>query len=238
MSATKKSSVPKGRVKGKTVKKDKISGHLPEVEDKEKDGIHGITVPAIKRILRRAGVRRITQAIYEIIRLEAITPLLNEILENAMIFMEHNKRKTVQVGDLKGALNLMGLHLGAGLNQNTTTTFHSSVGFGHKKNVKSTKTRKFKPGTVAAREIRREQKNSDRFAIPKANFGRLAREYISNMTAEDIRFSKGVLALVQLSVENIVVSLCKDAYLLSLHAGRETLMTSDLRLILRIKNHQ
>lgn len=235
------SESPGGKKKRLPPRKGKSSASRKNVlalkNNDETSTLKRITVPAIKRILRRAGVRRITQSIYEKIRKDVISPLLNIILEKALIFVDYNKRKTIQIHDLKGALESLGIHLGAGLNQNTTKTFHSSVGFGHKKSNKSSKTRKFKPGTVAAREIRREQKNSDKFAIPEANFGRLAREFIANMTTEDIRFSKGVLPLVQLTVENIVVTVCRDAYKLSLHTGRETLMSSDLELVLVIKNY-
>ena len=96
-------------------------------------------------------------------------------------------------------------------------------------------THRFHPGTVALRQIRYFQKNSDSLAIPKLNFNRLVRE-VAQEYNPDLRFSEGVVDLLQLTAENYLVSLAEDANLCAIHADRETLLPKDLHLVRRIRN--
>lgn len=225
----------------KTTRKKKVGSSSgkndPSVSKHKKilrDNINGITDPAIRRLLRKASVKRINGYVYNEIR-EIIKSMLTDLCSNIIDFMVYNRRVTVQSSDISAALEIRGLFLAASLNPNAKTTFHSSFGHSHKKKKTESETpHKFKPGTVALREIRKEQKSTF-FAIPKANFSRLVREVSQDFKDDVLRFSEGVIDLLQVAVEETIIKICSKAYLLSLHAKRETLQPVDLQLVLNIK---
>ena len=209
-----------------------------------RDNIQGITKPAIQRILRRAGVKRISGIIYEEIRGILKSYLIN-IISGIVIFTEHERRKTVQKKDLELALDIRGIELAAGLNahakktaslQSSNSRGKSGLKSAHKLESKSDKKHRFKPGTVALRNIRYQQKYSDCLAIPKFNFSRLVREIAQDFKS-NIRFSGGVIDLLQLVTENHLVNLCSFANLCAIHVGRETLFPKDLQLVILIRGN-
>jgi histone H3/H4 len=68
-----------------------------------KDNIKGITKPAIRRLARRGGVKRISGLIYEEAR-EVLKQFLEKILLDAVTYTEHARRKTVTAMDVVFAL--------------------------------------------------------------------------------------------------------------------------------------
>ncbi|PCD39951.1 hypothetical protein FGRA07_01222 [Fusarium graminearum] len=72
-----------------------------------RDNIHGITKPAIRRLARRGGVKRISAGIYEEIR-TALKARLETILRNCVIYVEYRNAKTVTVQDVIHSLSRMG----------------------------------------------------------------------------------------------------------------------------------
>ena len=73
--------------------------------------------------------------------------------------------------------------------------------------------------------------------IAKGPFQRLVRE-IARGENQDIRFtSQGLLALQEAS-ETYMTSIFEDAYLLTLHAKRITLMPKDIQLARRIRGER
>lgn len=207
-----------------------------------RESIRGISNPAIERLLRRGGVLRIGKLAYEEIR-GLIRTWTAKIVKDMIIFTQHNRRKTVSVEDLEAALENNGISLAAGLNNNAKSTASlqscNSRGISGKprapaKDGEVKKPHRFLPGTVAMRDVRRHQKNSDCLAIPKLNFERLTREIAQNM-GESVRFSNGVFDLLQLALEDYIIKLGKLANKCVIHAKRETLFSSDLELVLTIK---
>jgi len=68
-----------------------------------RDTIHGITKPAIRRLARRSGVKRISGLIYEETR--GVLKLFFEyVIRDAVTYTEHGKRKTVTAMDVVYAL--------------------------------------------------------------------------------------------------------------------------------------
>merc|ERR1712167_16282 len=91
---------------------------------------------------------------------------------------------------------------------------------------------RFRPGTVALREIRRFQKSTE-LLIRKLPFQRLVRE-IASEYKNDLRFqSSDVLALQEAS-EAYMVGLFEDTNLCAIHARRVTIMPKDMQLAKRI----
>ncbi|KAI5169105.1 histone H3 [Pancytospora epiphaga] len=93
---------------------------------------------------------------------------------------------------------------------------------------------RFRPGTLALREIRKYQKSSD-LLIRKRPFQRVVRQLMPTFTTEGIRFQSASLVILQEALENFLVSLLEDAYRCSVHAKRVTLLPRDIVLVYKIK---
>merc|ERR1712000_761254 len=77
-----------------------------------KDNIQGITKPAIRRLARRGGVKRISAMIYEETR-GVLKTFLEGVIRDAVTYTEHAKRKTVTSLDVVYALKRQGRALWA-----------------------------------------------------------------------------------------------------------------------------
>jgi histone H3 len=95
------------------------------------------------------------------------------------------------------------------------------------------KPHRFRPGTVALREIRKYQRSSD-LLLRKHPFHLTVRELAQNINSE-VRFQATALAALQEAVENYMVGLFADGNLAAIHARRVTLMPKDVQLALRIR---
>jgi len=98
------------------------------------------------------------------------------------------------------------------------------------------KPHRYRPGTIALREIRRYQKSSD-LLIHKLPFQRLARE-ITQDFRYDFRFTQGSLEALQEASEAYLTHLFEDTNLCAIHAGRKTIMTKDMQLARRIRGER
>ncbi|KAK4225400.1 histone H4.2 [Podospora fimiseda] len=72
-----------------------------------KDSIQGITKPAIRRLARRGGVKRISAGIYDETR-NTLRAYLERIIRDVVTYTEYRKRKTVMVNDVIFALRRIG----------------------------------------------------------------------------------------------------------------------------------
>lgn len=97
-------SYPPGR--GKSMKSHFLPGQK-RIRSKLKDNINGITKPAIRRIARRGGVKRISGGIYEETR-QVIKVFLEKVVGDAVIYTSHANRKTVTAMDVVYALKRAG----------------------------------------------------------------------------------------------------------------------------------
>ncbi|KAE9590979.1 putative transcription factor Hap3/NF-YB family [Lupinus albus] len=68
-----------------------------------RDNIQGITKPAIRRLARRGGVKRISGLIYEETR-GVLKIFLENVIRDAVTYTEHARRKTVTAMDVVYAL--------------------------------------------------------------------------------------------------------------------------------------
>lgn len=100
--------------------------------------------------------------------------------------------------------------------------------------AKPTKKRhRFRPGTVALREIRRYQKSTE-LLIRKLPFQRLVREIASEIRT-DYRFQASAIMALQEASEAYLVGLFEDVNHCAIHARRVTIMPSDMLLARRIR---
>ena len=98
------------------------------------------------------------------------------------------------------------------------------------------KPHRFKPGTVALREIRRFQKSTE-LLIRKLPFQRLVRE-IAQEFKTDLRFQSSAISALQEASEAYLVGLFEDTNLCAIHAKRVTIMPKDIQLARRIRGER
>jgi len=72
-----------------------------------RDSVYGVTKPAIRRLARRGGVKRISGLIYEETR-GVLKTFLENIISDAIVYTVHAKRKTVTSQDIVYALKRRG----------------------------------------------------------------------------------------------------------------------------------
>ena len=75
-----------------------------------RDNIEGITKPAIRRLARRGGVKRINGIMYEETR-GVLKVFLENVTRDAVAYTEHARRKTVTATDVVHALKRHGFTL-------------------------------------------------------------------------------------------------------------------------------
>ena len=92
---------------------------------------------------------------------------------------------------------------------------------------------RYRPGTVALREIRRYQKNTD-LLIRKMPFLMLVKE-IARDFHPDLRLQSSAVLALQEAAEAYLVGLFEDTNLCAIHAKRVTIMPKDLQLARRIR---
>lgn len=98
------------------------------------------------------------------------------------------------------------------------------------------KPHRYRPGTVALREIRRYQKSSD-LLIRRLPFQRLVREVAQDYKS-DLRFQGSAVLALQESAEAYLVSLFEDSMLCALHAKRVTIFPRDIQLSRRLRGER
>ena len=102
--ASPKPSLQAGRGKaGKGLSRHSAKRHRKVL----KDNIQGITKPAIRRLARRGGVKRISGLVYEETR-SVVKDWLTLIIKDAVTYTDHAHRKTVSVGDVLQSLKRNG----------------------------------------------------------------------------------------------------------------------------------
>ena len=98
------------------------------------------------------------------------------------------------------------------------------------------KPHRFRPGTVALREIRRYQRSTD-LLIPKLPFQKLVRS-IAQQISPSLRFQSTAVLALQEASEAYLIGLFEDTNLCALHAKRVTITPKDMQLARRIRGER
>ena len=97
---------------------------------------------------------------------------------------------------------------------------------------------RYRPGTVALRQIRRYQKTTE-LLLRKAPFQRLVREITRDiLKKKDTRYSSIAMLALQEASEAYLVGLFEDTNLCAIHAKRVTIMPKDIALARRIRGER
>ena len=92
---------------------------------------------------------------------------------------------------------------------------------------------RWRPGTVALREIRRYQKSTE-LLIRKLPFLRLVRE-IAQQIKSDLRFQSTAVLALQEAAEDYLVKMFQQVNVCAIHGGRVTIKPKDILLWKRIQ---
>lgn len=95
---------------------------------------------------------------------------------------------------------------------------------------------RYRPGTVALREIRRYQKGTE-LLLRKLPFQRLIRE-IATEGKEGMRFQSSAIIAMQEATEAHMVNLFADTCLCAIHGRRVTIMPKDIQLARRLRGER
>jgi histone H3 len=98
------------------------------------------------------------------------------------------------------------------------------------------KPHRYRPGTVALREIRRYQKSTE-LLIRKLPFQRLVREIAQDFKT-DLRFQSSAIGALQEASEAYLVGLFEDTNLAAIHAKRVTIQPKDIQLATRLRGER
>ncbi|KAG5437345.1 hypothetical protein PCANB_000775 [Pneumocystis canis] len=101
------------------------------------------------------------------------------------------------------------------------------------------KARRYRPGTVALKEIRQYQKSTD-LLIRKLPFARVVRDiatdYVASFSTDfGLRWQSTAILCLQEATEAFLVHLFEDTNLCAIHAKRVTIMQKDIQLARRIR---
>ncbi|PWA20156.1 hypothetical protein CCH79_00003542, partial [Gambusia affinis] len=173
---------------------------------------------------------------------EASEAYLVGLFEDTNLCAIHAKRVTIMPKDIQLARRIRGEPMAR-----TKQTARKSTGGkaprkqlatkAARKSAPSTggvkKPHRYRPGTVALREIRRYQKSTE-LLIRKLPFQRLVREIAQDFKT-DLRFQSAAIGALQEASEAYLVGLFEDTNLCAIHAKRVTIMPKDIQLARRIR---
>lgn len=93
---------------------------------------------------------------------------------------------------------------------------------------------KFKPGTRALMEIRRQQRDVSNI-IPKSSFTRLVRG-ICDEVSPGYRWTRNALAAIQADTEAYLIENLNAANVVALHSGRRGINAEDMKVVRLVKD--
>lgn len=99
------------------------------------------------------------------------------------------------------------------------------------------KPHRFRPGTVAIRDIRRFQKMSNCLIFAKHPFEQHARKIISSYNPS-MKISKNVFIILQYYIERYIIQLLRDANSAAVHCNRVKLMPTDINFICNLRGYE
>lgn len=98
------------------------------------------------------------------------------------------------------------------------------------------KVRRYRPGSLALREIRQYQKSHE-LLLRKAPFIRLVKEISQDMRCQ-FRWERSAIEAIQHAAEGYLVTLFEDTNLATINNKRVTIMLKDLKLVRLIRRER
>lgn len=187
----------------------------------------GITKPALRRIMRKAGVLYSSKTIYEELK-DVLKVRMRPLLRNVIIIMNNDERKIVRYTDVIHAAEYLGINI-LGFNGITRKKVHQRK--------KSGKTAYSKNNKLVSHDQQLQNANQYKLEIPFSPFSRLIQK-ISHELNVKTKYSKPAVMLIHQMMESYLISLMEDVNLCAIHAGRKYVYPKDVQLARRIRGER
>ena len=205
--------------------------------------------PDLGKILRKGGVNRARRDIIDTMNVTG-EHFLTEVLFIAILIALQTGKVTVKLDHLKAACAILGIKCAVGFNPTAQITPSLVTGKAYPRRGKISpetgekKTRKFKQGTVTAREVVFLQRK-DNLVFKKLTFRKfcsaLARDSsvfsfnaYPNLDLSTLRFSSDISVVLQVICERYLISLARCAAGLAKASGQKTVNTSHINSTISI----
>jgi len=203
----------------------------------------------VEKFLRNFGNSKIMVTSSAPIFLSAALEYITyEILDISSIYCTDNKRMRITIRDLEIVVrtdielnNLFNKINISFLGGGVIPFIHPSLLKKNKK-IKTLKNIKnqhrFRPGTVAIRDIKKYQKLSDNLILAKSSFEKIIRSIFLQNSENDsnIKISKNVFTIIQYYIEQYIVKLLYNSNFLAIHSNRVKLLPIDIAFISYLNN--
>jgi len=204
-----------------------------------------------EKFLRNFGYSKIMITNASSVYLSAVLEYLTyEILDLSLNYCKENKRSRITIRDIEVTIRndeefnkifrkINYVFLGGGV----IPFIHPSLLAKKKKklNLKKNKKYKFRPGTIAIKDIKKFQKLSDTLLFPKSSFEKFTRQLfkenkLANDVGSPIKISKEVFIILQYYIEQFIIKILYNSNFLAIHSGRIKVISSDIAFISYLLN--
>ena len=189
-------------------------------------GLSNLMVSSLAPIFFASVLEYIT---YEILDLSIHSCKENKHIRITIRDLELSVRTDVELNDLFTKTNLT--FLGGGVIPYIHSSLLKKV---KKKKVKDTKSEhpqhRFRYGTLAIKNIKRQQKISNNLILSKSPFEKVVRTIFKKNNVDNQKIGKDVFVALQYFIEQYIVKLLKNSNFLAIHNSRVKLIPSDILL--------
>lgn len=177
----------------------------------------------------------------------ALEALCEEIFDDAVVYSDLNKKIRLTIRDMElGVKNTEANEvfkkfnlkfLGGGYVPFIHPALTVKKTQKRKKNtsISGPKTHRFKPGTVALRDIKKLQKVFNHVILAKSPFEKVVRALVKSK-GKDVKMSKQVFSIIQYHLEAYIVGILHRSNLAAVHAGRVKLLPDDIDFIMALED--
>lgn len=184
------------------------------------------------RLARKAGVKYLSgMATWELRGVMKV--YLDAVLKDACTLADYQRRKTVTVEDVKRALEGLSERKRLGCNTTKHIGTPSDKGCILYEPGKSKGGHRWHRGTVALRQIKHYQKQSECLLLPRSPVKRVVKLCASDYLLFARMSAEAALAIQEM-LESYLVATLKSANLSAIHAKRVTVQPKDIQLARRL----
>ena len=193
----------------------------------------------VEKFLRNFGYSKFMVASLSPVYLAAVLEYLTfDILDNSVNITKNSKHMRVTVRDMELAVRnddelnklfnkLNTTFLGGGV----VPYIHSSLMTRKNKKKQPKKdTHRYRYGTMALKNIKKQQKNSDSLILSKSPFEKMVREHLKKYLSDNVKVSKEVFLVLQHFIEQYIINKLYHSNYLTIHANRVKLLPIDIEL--------